>query len=62
MHSDDAYCYGLIFMDLSMPVMDGYEASERIRDFLKRKNLPQPMIVALTGHTHDDFIRKAWHY
>jgi len=21
---DDEYCYGLIFMDLSMPIMDGY--------------------------------------
>jgi len=45
-----------------MPIMDGYEATERIREFLKRKNLPQPMIVALTGHTHDAFIKKAWRY
>ena len=60
--NDNAYCYGLILMDLSMPIMDGYEATERIRDFLKRKNLPQPMIVALTGHTHEDFIVKAWRY
>ena len=25
------YEYGLIFMDCSMPILDGYEASDRIR-------------------------------
>jgi len=31
---DDEYCYGLIFMDLSMPIMNGYEATDRIRQFI----------------------------
>ena len=29
------YSYGLIFMDCSMPVMNGYDASEAIRLFIK---------------------------
>ena len=30
--------YGLIFMDLSMPVLDGYETTERIRQFYQNKD------------------------
>jgi len=30
---DGTFQYGLIFMDCSMPIMDGYEASDRIRKF-----------------------------
>ena len=33
------YSYGLIFMDCSMPIMNGYEASDNIRSFIKNKNL-----------------------
>ena len=29
------YSYGLILMDMSMPVMDGYQASQNIRHFVK---------------------------
>ena len=55
-NDNNKYCYGLIFMDLSMPVMNGYEATDKIRLFCKRKNLPQPQIIALTGHSHEDYI------
>jgi CheY-like chemotaxis protein len=54
------YSYGLIFMDCSMPVMNGYEASREIRSFVKTKHFMQPMIVAITGHTEDEYIKKAW--
>ena len=54
------YSYGLIFMDCSMPVMNGYEASREIRSFLKSNHFMQPMIVAITGHTEDEYIEKAW--
>jgi CheY-like chemotaxis protein len=54
------YSYGLIFMDCSMPVMNGYAASDLIRDFVNKNNLLQPMIVATTGHTENYYINKCW--
>ena len=45
-----------------MPVMDGYDASENIRHYLKKKNLQQPKIIACTGHIEDEYIKKAWRY
>lgn len=37
--NQDDYSYGLIFMDCSMPIMDGFMASDLIRDFLKNNNM-----------------------
>lgn len=51
-----AYSYGIIFMDCSMPVLDGYDASDLIRHYLDERNLAQPMIVATTGHTENQYI------
>ena len=63
----DGYCkhnirYNLILMDCSMPIVDGYEATEQIRKFLRNHNLQQPQIVACTGHVEPEFIKKAWCY
>ena len=49
-------------MDCSMPVIDGYDASDLIRNFCRKYNLLQPRIVACTGHTENEYIQKAWRH
>ena len=46
-------------MDCNMPIMDGYSATKEIREFLHSKGLPQPVIIAVTGHTTESYIQKA---
>jgi signal transduction histidine kinase/CheY-like chemotaxis protein/sugar lactone lactonase YvrE/HPt (histidine-containing phosphotransfer) domain-containing protein len=41
--------FDLIFMDCQMPVMDGYEASRRIRELEKENKFPPIPIIALTA-------------
>ena len=47
-------------MDLSMPMMDGFETAENIKQYISSKNLRQPVIIACTGHSEQSFIDKAW--
>ena len=35
-HEDKEYEYGIIFMDCSMPILDGYDASDKIRQYLRK--------------------------
>ncbi|MDB4512275.1 ATP-binding protein [Arenicella sp.] len=62
--------YSIIFMDLSMPEMDGFEATEKIRS--KEKGDSRVTIIAVTGHAFleyrerckevgiDDFLSKPY--
>ena len=47
--------YAAVLMDISMPVMDGYEASEIIKSIQKLSGTQPIPIIALTGHAlkHD---------
>ncbi|MBS1956330.1 MAG: response regulator [Cyanobacteria bacterium SZAS-4] len=46
--------YGLILMDVSMPVMDGLEATKLIREAEQSKKLPRVPIIAVTGISDRD--------
>lgn len=42
--------YDLVLMDVQMPVMDGYTATQQIREWENEKQLSPTPIVALTAH------------
>jgi len=59
-YTNGTHTYGLILTDISMPIMDGFESSEKIRNFYRANKVAQPMIVACTGHAEEQYIQKAW--
>jgi predicted ATPase/signal transduction histidine kinase/ActR/RegA family two-component response regulator len=48
--------YDLVFMDIQMPIMDGYTATKQIRDWEKSNHLSETPIIALTAHAFEDDI------
>lgn len=50
----------VVFMDISMPVMNGFEASQQIRAFEEQENLQACFIVAVTGLASDESQREAY--
>ena len=46
--------YDLVLMDVNMPVMDGYQATERIRQWEQAGQRPRLPIVALTADAYEE--------
>ena len=42
--------YDLVFMDMQMPVMDGYAATQALREWERANHRPPTPIIALTAH------------
>ena len=46
--------YKIILTDFSMPVMDGIEATTKIREFLQERG-EETCIIGVTGHVQQSF-------
>ena len=42
-----------------MPLMDGFEATRQIRQYLYKKKVRQPIISAVTGHEEKQYVMMA---
>ena len=54
LYKQDPDRFPIIVMDVSMPVMDGYEATGLIQKFEEENSFPSTPIIALTGHALKD--------
>ncbi len=51
--------YDLVLMDIQMPVMDGLQATQLIRQWERDKNKLETPIIALTGYAYKEEIEKS---
>lgn len=59
LYKSDHEKWDLVLMDCEMPVMDGYMATETIRQFEQESNLAKGNIVGLSAHAITEFRNKA---
>lgn len=52
--------FDMILMDCEMPIMNGLEASQAIRQFERQENLPSTPIIALTSHSASEYRNKVF--
>jgi len=52
--------YNLIFMDIEMPVMDGYTTTKEIRKWEAENQIRATPIIALTAHALVEYTQKSF--
>lgn len=50
--------FNLVFMDMEMPVMDGYTATRVIRNFEKENGMSETPVIALTSSVTEEEVKK----
>ncbi|MEF2146399.1 MAG: response regulator [Desulfovibrionaceae bacterium] len=53
-----ANTYGLVLMDIQMPGMDGYQATECIREVERERGQAPVPVIAVTAHASDEIRRR----
>ena len=43
-----------------MPIMDGIEATNQIRQHMYDRNIPQPIIIGCSGHCEDNYLEQGF--
>jgi len=56
--SETCQGYRLIFMDCSMPMMDGFQATKIINDYIQNGTIPLIPIIGCTAFTSKDKIKE----
>ncbi len=51
--------FDIIFMDLEMPQVDGYEATRQIREWEKEQKIASVPIIALSAHVLKEYLKKS---
>ncbi len=51
--------WDLVFMDCEMPVMDGLEATRRIRAMEQERGLKASWVIGVSAHALDDYVQSA---
>ena len=46
-------------MDYQMPIMDGNQATTKIREHLYNQNMIQPIIIGCTGHVEESYVERS---
>ena len=64
-HNEDRYMYGLIIIDCSMKLLNGFKTVSLIRSIYESLKVPielQPRIIGLISHPNEQISNKAYYH